>query len=219
MKKILFSLLLAVIAVGISSCSKEEDDDSIYKFQVNLCVGDTLICIDLSNLVSDDKFVATTNNNKIIGSHVGKTTVRNSKAIAYLEVTPKYNLFEEPNLNFKSTKSDIKNYEKLPLQKETDNELYYKSTGNFEYSLVYGFNSNGTMKAIMIMFKHDYNEKISRELGGYFAERYYPLAVSGNDSYFLNNFKEKADVAISVALFAPGYDGYGYITYTPYTNN
>ena len=220
MKKILFSLLLAVVAVGMSavftSCGSDDDESVIQTYQCRLKVGETIDYLDAGNLVSEDEFVASANGTTIKGLHVGKTTVHSPNSIINLEVYSQYNLFDEPYIKFGGSKSDVKSYEKRTLQKETDTELYYKSTGSFEHGLVYAFTSDGKLKTVFVMFNHKYDKTIANNLGKYFSDRYLPIGVSGYESYFLNNIKDKADVAIVVNLFVPDYDGWGQIAYMPY---
>ena len=78
------------------------------------------------------------------------------------------------------------------------------------------FTSDGKLKTVVMMFNHKHDKTIASNLGKYFSDRYLPLSISGYDSYFINNNKDKADVAIVVDLFVPGYDGWGQITYMPY---
>ena len=220
MKKILFSLLLAVIAVGMSvvftSCGNDDDEPKIETYQCSLEVGGTIDYLDAGNLVSEDEFVASANGTTIKGLHVGKTTVHSPNSIINLEVYSQYNLFDEPYIKFGGSRSDVKNYEKRTVQKDTDTGLYYKSTGSFEYGLVYIFTSDGKLKTVVMMFNHKYDKTITSNLGKYFSDRYLPVGVSGYESYFINNDKDKADVAIVVDLFVPDYDGWGQITYMPY---
>ena len=220
MRKILFSLLLAVITVGMSvvftSCGSDDDESKNETYHCRLKVGETIDYFDAGNLVSKDEFVASVNGTTIKGLHVGKTTVHSSNRIIRLEVYSQYNMFDEPYIKFGGSKSDVKNYEKRTIQKETDTELYYKSTGSFEHGLVYAFTSDGKLKTVVMMFNHKHDKTIASNLGKYFSDRYLPLSISGYDSYFINNNKDKADVAIVVDLFVPGYDGWGQITYMPY---
>lgn len=220
MKKVIMFLLLAVIAVGMSvlftSCGGDDDESKIETYQCRLKVGETIDYYDAGNLVSEDEFVASANGTAIKGLHVGKTIVHSPNRIINLEVYSQYNMFDEPYIKFGGSKSDVKNYEKRTIQKETDTELYYKSTGSFEYGLVYAFASDGKLKTVVMMFNHKYDKTIASNLGKYFSDRYLPLSVSGYDSYFINNSKDKADVAIIVELFKSDYDGWGQITYMPY---
>lgn len=220
MKKILFSLLLAVIAVGMSavftSCSSDDDEPIVETYQLKLKVGETRDYNGLEGLISENDFVASVNGTQIKALHVGKTVVHSSYAIINVEVYSQYNLFDEPFIKFGGSKNDVKNYEKRTLAKETDTELYYKSTGAFEYGLGYRFTDNGKLNAVLMMFNHSYSTTISSNLGNYFADRYLPISISGTESNFLNNRKDKADVLIVVDLFVPNYDGWGQITYMPY---
>lgn len=222
MKKVIMFLLLAVIMASTSavftSCSSDDDEPIVQTYQLKLKVGEICNYDDLEGLISENEFVASVNGAQIKALHVGKTVVHSSYAIINVEVYSQYNLFDEPFIKFGGSKNDVKNYEKRTLAKETDTELYYKSTGSFEYGLVYGFTNDGKLKTVVMMFNHKYDTTISGNLGKYFADRYLPISVSGYDSYFLNNSKDKADVAIAVKLFVPNYDGWGQIAYMPYNN-
>ena len=222
MKKVIMFLLLAVIMVGMSavftSCSSDDDEPIVQTYQLKLKVGETCNYDDLEGLVSENEFVASVNGAQIKALHVGKTVVHSSYAIINVEVYSQYNLFDEPFIKFGGSKNDVKNYEKRKLEKETDTELYYKGTGAFDYGLVYGFTDNGKLKTVLMMFNHNYDTTISRNLAKYFSDRYLALSISGTESYFLNNKKDKADVAIVVDLFVPNYNGWGQIAYMPYNN-
>ena len=223
MKKVIMFLLLAVITVGMSavftSCSSDDDDEpKVETYQLKLKVGETSDYNYLEGLKSENDFVASVNGTQVKALHVGKTVLRSSKAIINVEVYSQYNLFDEPYIKFGGSKNDVKNYEKRTLAEETDTKLIYKSTGSFEYGLAYSFKDNGKLNSVFVMFKHDYSATISSVLGNYFADRYLPISISGNESYFLNNEKDKADVVIFVELFAPNYDGWGQVAYMPYNN-
>ena len=221
MKKVIMFLLLAMImastSVVFTSCSSSDDDEpKVETYQLKLKVGETCDYKDLEGLISENEFVASVNGTQIKALHVGKTVIHSSNAIINAEVYSQYNLFDEPFIKFGGSKNDVKNYEKRTLEKETDTELYYKSTGAFEYGLVYGFTDNGKLKTVLMMFNHNFDTTISNNLAKYFSDRYLALSISGTESYFLNNEKDKADVAIVVDLFVPNYDGWGQITYMPY---
>lgn len=222
MKKVIMFLLLAVIMASTSavftSCSSDDDEPRVETYQLKLKVGETCNYKDLEGLISENEFVASVNGAQIKALHVGKTVVHSSYAIINVEVYSQYNLFDEPFIKFGGSKNDVKNYEKRKLEKETDTELYYKGTGAFDYGLVYGFTDNGKLETVFMMFKHSYSTTISSNLGNYFADRYLPISISGTKSYFLNNEKDKADIAIVVDLFVSNYDGWGQIAYMPYNN-
>ena len=224
MKKVIMFLLLAVITVGVSavftSCSSD-DDEQVEIYQLKLKVGGTCNFKYQKGLglTSENDFVATVvNGTQVKALHIGKTVIRSSNLIINVEVYSDYNLFKEPFIKFGGSKNDVKNYEKRTLEKETDTELYYKSTGAFEYGLVYSFTDNGKLKTVLMMFNHNFDTTISNNLAKYFSDRYLALSISGTESYFLNNEKDKADVAIVVDLFVPNYNGWGQIAYMPYNN-
>ena len=222
MKQFLFLLLLAVIMASMSvvftSCSSDDNEPKVETYQLKLKVGETCDYIDMEGLISENEFVASANGTQIKALHVGKTVIHSSNTIINAEVYSQYNLFDEPFIKFGGSKNDVKNYEKRTLEKETDTELYYKGTGAFDYGLVYGFTDNGKLKTVLMMFNHSYSTTISSNLGNYFADRYLPISISGTESTFLNNRKDKADVLIVVDLFVPNYDGWGQIAYMPYNN-
>ena len=223
MKKVIMFLLLAMImastSVVFTSCSSSDDDEpKVETYQLKLKVGETCDYKDLEGLISENEFVASVNGTQIKALHVGKTVIHSSNAIINAEVYSQYNLFDEPFIKFGGSKNDVKNYEKRTLEKETDTELYYKSTGAFEYGLVYGFTDNGKLKTVLMMFNHNFDTTISNNLAKYFSDRYLALSISGTESYFLNNEKDKADVAIVVDLFVPNYNGWGQIASMPYNH-
>ena len=223
MKKVIMFLLLAMImastSVVFTSCSSSDDDEpKVETYQLKLKFEETCDYKDLEGLISENEFVASVNGTQIKALHVGKTVIHSSNAIINAEVYSQYNLFDEPFIKFGGSKNDVKNYEKRTLEKETDTELYYKSTGAFEYGLVYGFTDNGKLKTVLMMFNHNFDTTISNNLAKYFSDRYLALSISGTESYFLNNEKDKADVAIVVDLFVPNYNGWGQIAYMPYNN-
>ena len=223
MKKVIVFLLVAMImastSVVFTSCSSSDDDEpKVETYQLKLKVGETCDYKDLEGLISENEFVASVNGTQIKALHVGKTVIHSSNAIINAEVYSQYNLFDEPFIKFGGSKNDVKNYEKRTLEKETDTELYYKSTGAFEYGLVYGFTDNGKLKTVLMMFNHNFDTTISNNLAKYFSDRYLALSISRNKTYFLNNEKDKADVAIVVDLFVPNYNGWGQIAYMPYNN-
>lgn len=222
MKKILSFLLLAAIAVGMStaltSCSSEDNEPEVKTYEIKLKVGEIFDVTGSGDLISEDRFIATTNGSSVKALHVGKTVLHSSTSVVEIEVYSQYNMFDEPYLGFGETKEEVKNYEKRVLMSESDSELFYKSSGAFEHGVAYMFDKDGKLKAILLIFNHKYDTVIANNLGHHIADRYLPLSVSGNVSYFLNNYKYKATAAIALELFIKGYDGWGQIKYIPFND-
>lgn len=217
MKKILVLSLATLLIVG---CSKDDDSKlSLSTNSISLYSEDTeqVTASEKVTWSSDDKFVATIDNNgTVTGEHVGKTTIKatgdNGESKCTVEVKAKYNTYADPIFEFGASKSTIKSKEGRTLDVEKEGSLLFKPDKSSIRGVGYLF-ENGKMTGIGV------NVKLSsaQEATKFLIERY--LVVGAGNGYIvgimINNLPDKANMSIAMSVES----GYVLVMYMPYDKN
>lgn len=143
----LFVLFHAFISPMFMSCSDDTNnynggEEKMHFSDVTLTAGSSqnlTIGKELS-WKSQNDFIATIVNGEVIAKHVGKTKMICSKGAFLVTVKPKYNYFDEPYINFGSSKDAVK-YEVNKNERilvNNDSILMYKGDNMTEY-VIYHF--------------------------------------------------------------------------------
>ena len=139
MRKI-FSLASILIGIMLISCSNEKEKETglvITPTSINCHFNEETQINVISGkdvtFKSNDEFVAqVSEKGKVVALHIGSTEVIASsgekKAICKVIVSPKYNLFEEPTLNWAWTADDI-----FTLMGRNPDEENYKNKYCYQY--------------------------------------------------------------------------------------
>ncbi|SQA92456.1 hypothetical protein [Capnocytophaga ochracea] len=199
MKKIVL-LLIALLAVGCSKESKEEERP-VLNIQNK----------EISLYRNEEKNVNATSNRKITysfpkgelhasvseggvikGIFVGNAelTITDGVNTEKVKVTiiPKYNFFYNPLLDFNASKEDVKKYMKSGVFEKIDENTYAYDFGDIRdiqefYKIVYSFENN-KLKNVMIVFA--FNGKYRNDTINYLGERYIPVSSEGSVFVFAN---------------------------------
>lgn len=182
MKKKLFILLAIattlIMSFGFSSCSSS-DDDNDPKFQdITLTAGTTK---DLSygkdfDWKSENDFIATITNGQINAKRIGTVKMVSEKGSFNVNVTPQYNYFEEPYINFGASIQDVKSAMKgHTLMNEDSKYLAYKGSG-YTQIIMFSF-ENSKLKYSYIVTNSSY----ATQVANWTAERY--VYVTDTDDY------------------------------------
>lgn len=227
MRKILFSLLLAVIAVGMSavftSCGTDEDWDGRHSnlarvIEVTTDIKSGFGVEDYQQgdiLTSDNLFVAEVlDNGRIRLNHTGKVNITHNKRTYVVTVQPRGNYYE-PYLKFGASKSDIIEYEKRKLKGADEDELIYEGDGSFITGVDYIFGSNGKLSNVILVFNH-FDGLWDEIWEGILNERYAVATKTDVSVIYLNNFPNKADMMITYTPYMKGYKNNGTIIFSPY---
>ncbi len=178
MKKL---FLLAVVAIGFISCSKNENDAlSKRYYTLYHSQKENIQCENASiyDWVSNNEFVATISNGVIEGQFVGETGVKEPAhgLSFFVQVKPKYNLYDEPDLNWGASIETIRNRYGTPYSSDSE-LLVYKSSNSNVLDYMYMFNNNKLMCSCVIV-----PLSAASALGDFLAERY--VLIGGNvDKY------------------------------------
>ncbi len=131
-KLILFTLL--ILPLAFASCGS--DDEPNYSNQT-LAVGNVYaIPGGSTGWTSDNELIASVSTNGVTAEHVGETYIRNGNKSFKVTVTPKYNTFKEPYLNFGASKTTVKNFmSSFNLNKEQNDALLYDGSFPVMYYL------------------------------------------------------------------------------------
>lgn len=226
MKKILFSLLLAVIAVGMSvmltSCSSDDDTEKRWSeskrlIDINNLVGCEFEIEDYQEgdlLVSENTFVAYAEHGVIKLIRAGEATVLHNKITYRIKSEPKKR-YNEPLLKFGASKSDVIEYEKRKLKGADDDELIYEGDGSFITGVGYIFGDNGKLKNVILIFNH-FDGLWDEVWKGILNERYAEATKTDDSVIYLNNIPNKADMMITYTPYMKGYYNNGAIIFSPY---
>ena len=223
MKKILFSLLLAVIAVGVMSCGTDEDWDGRHSnlarvIEVTTDIKSGFGVEDYQRgdiLTSDNPFVAEVlENGEIRLNHTGKVNITHNKRTYVLTVQPRH-YYYEPYLKFGASKADVIEYEKRKLKGVDDDGLIYEGDGSSITGVGYIFGDNGKLTNVILIFNH-FEGLWDEVWKGILNERYAVATKTDDSVIYLNNFPNKADMMITYTPYMKGYNNNGTIMFSPY---
>ncbi|MBD9177607.1 MAG: hypothetical protein EGP82_00240 [Odoribacter splanchnicus] len=217
MKKVLF---LLVMVAAFVACSKDDDGLDVGNDEITLqSDGTYTITAKTDNplvYTSNNEYVAKVTNDGIIkAQRIGEANIEvsdgSSSANILVKVTPKYNTYPAPFLEFGTSKSDIIAKYGTP-DSETTNGIGYTNYSTKAPMLMFLFDSNNKLSATSVLVKTSY----SSELGSFLAERYAPFTYS-DESYtifFVNGLTKNS---ITMAVGASVYNlNYWLVTYFPY---
>lgn len=178
MKKLLL-LTLLILPLAFASCGS--DDEPNYKDQT-LVVGSVYsIPGGSTGWTSDNELIASVSTAGVKAEHVGETYIRNGNKSFKVTVTPRFNTYEIPCLQFGASSSTVKSFMSgYTMISETDEILLY--TGKHPVSFVaYSFtNSALTLSSVIIPITSvDMNELVS-----FLAERYVYVTKDEEENYF-----------------------------------
>lgn len=129
-------LLLAATATLLPSCHKDDlkTDYSMYKGEFRTIEGKDAVGKEWDSV---NEYVATVENGIIKGKYVGKTTINctNDDKIGplYVEVTPRYTLYEDPCTDWGISKDEIKKKYGTPASEVEDGIIYYTDNLNVPF--------------------------------------------------------------------------------------
>lgn len=227
MRKILFSLLLAVIAVGMSvvftSCGTDKEWDERLSnipriIEVTSSIPGGFGVEDYQRgdiLTSDNPFVAEVlENGRIRLNHTGKVNITHNKRTYVLTVQPSH-IYYEPYLKLGASKADVIEYEKRKLKGADDDELIYEGDGSSITGVDYIFGSNGKLSNVILVFNH-FNGLWDEVWKDILNERYAEATKTDDSVIYLNNFPNKADMMITYTPYMKGYKNNGTIIFSQY---
>ena len=219
MKKVLFSMFVAVAAmVAFSACSKDDENDGELnvKSKVSIKVGER--CQITTNegvdFYSNDDFVAPVYDGGYTqGLHVGKTviTVKKGKSSAMCEVNviPTYEIYEEPILEWGASEEYIKTHESREYHSSStysgiDYMLYTNPSGK-EKAVMYGF-KGGKLVSAMVSLERRYATNINE----FINERYQRGTYENGMQFYVHMSggitKENVDYLVGVKSVSGGYE-------------
>lgn len=187
-------MMVVMLSISFVSCSSDDDtDDRITTTSVTLFANRTkTIEGNVREMVSDNKFVATVENNVIKGNHVGEAIVTvNGKYKISVSVVPLYNIIDDPITEWGISKANVKaKHTQGTLYKENEDALLYQNCGDASFVL-YSF-EDGKLKGVVVQAPLS---KLS-SFTDYLMERFtfYPGQFSdytflGIDSYSVDDAK------------------------------
>lgn len=197
-------LASCVLCILNFSCSSDDDpavDVSISPSSISLHYQDTkqLSGTNINKWTSEDIFVASVNDQGLVqGGHVGETRIcgqsGNQKTYCDVTITPKYQLYDEPVLDWGSSMSKVKSRENHSLVKSSDNLLVYDySKGSCSTLLTYGF-ENGVLKDIVAFLPFSYYLTATY----YLAERFQAIHYDGDLSVMYVDALEDSKIKTAV---------------------
>lgn len=207
MKKVsLWSILMLVVLTLplLAACGGDGDDDpglTVTPSSISMHYEDTqqLSAQGATSYKSNDEFVAKVDQAGLVtGGHVGTTQIiaSNGKKTGICEVTitPEYDLYDTPILDWGVSASTISSKETHKLESSTDDYLIFNyQKGNTACAMSYAF-ENGKLKSVIAIL--NYSSYVSA--GYYLLERYQPIGEDEGIFVFLDALtKDKAKTAVA----------------------
>ena len=213
MKKVIMFLLLAVIAVGVTSCGTDEELDERKSnipriIEVTRLIPEGFGVEDYQQgdiLTSDNPFVAEVlENGEIRLNHIGKATIKHNKRTYIVTVVANHKYYE-PFLNLGASKADVIEYEKRKLKSADDDELIYEGDGEYITGIDYIFDKNNKLCNVYLIFNHFEGlwDLVWKER---LVERYAEVTKTDDSIIYINNPNMK------------GYYNNGAIIFSKYNN-
>ncbi len=127
---------------------------------------------------SDNEFVATIDKGLIYTEKVGKATITSSSGhIIHVEVSPNYNVYEEPSVDFGASMSTIKAKYGTPYSSSSD-ALIYKTNNSSAPYVMYVF-TDGKLYFSSVILKN--STSVMADVTEFLLERYIVLSVDEDD--------------------------------------
>ncbi len=179
MKKfILFALL--VLPLTFASCGGDDDEPSYP--DKTLVAGDVYsIPNGTTGWTSDNELIASISPDGVKAEHVGETYIRNGSQSFKVTVTGKYNIYQEPYMNFGASMSTVKSFmSNYTLKEETDKALLYNGVFPVDYHL-FSFKDGGLYLSCVIIKATSVSTDV---LTAFMQERYIYVTVNKEKYYF-----------------------------------
>ena len=179
MKKLLL-LTLLILPLAIASCGSDNDEPN-YSNQT-LTVGSVYsIPGGSTGWTSDNELIASVSTAGVKAEHVGETYIRNGNKSFKVTVTPKYNTFIEPYMNFGASKSSVKNFMNgYELNRETSDAIMYDGKFPVMYYL-YSFKNAALNISSAIIKATSVN---TDDMVAFLQERYVYVTMDEDKYYF-----------------------------------
>lgn len=216
LKYLSLMLLCAAMSLSFTSCSDDEDDTQhLSQNELSLIAGQSakLIYNGDCTWVSDEPLIAEVDNNgNVTANRVGETTIWANNESCKVKVSPKYNTYMEPCIDWGASESEVTNfmngYENLG---KNGNTLGF---GDLENEIVYMYifeNNSLSTSAIGANF-------ISKgeEITDFLLERYVVIDVD-ESSYTAYMASIDKKIAVAVSLIAS--NGLMMVMYMPFDVN
>lgn len=208
MKKSLLQSLMLITAFILTfpSCSENEKESmGLTPKKVDLKVGEKikLEYDGTCTWVPDNEFIASVSNTGMVtANHVGSTFIKANEDICEVKVSPVFNLYEEPCVDWNKSKSEIKKMYGTPDQ-EDNSSLSYNTTNTKAPAIIYLFNNNKLSSSTVMVDSSYLNDLIA-----FLGERYEYAGYSEETYIFYrNNNKGILDMGIGLKKM-PGYKLY-----------
>lgn len=183
MKKETLSYALLACTMLLSSCSKDEDVSIIIQNENPIVLNheETIQIKATSTLpltyISENEYNAKVSTYGLItANYVGETKIKltngSEEKIIYVEVEPKYNLYETPCLEWGISKSEVINKYGSP-DAETSQGVGYKSYSSAAPILTFLFDNSQKLMASSVLVKTGHGST----LADFLLERYMPISV------------------------------------------
>ncbi|HJG89514.1 Ig-like domain-containing protein [Barnesiella viscericola] len=191
-------LICAVMSLSFTACSDDEDATQyLSQNELSLIAGQSAKLTYNGDCTweSDEPLIAEVDNNgNVTANRVGETTIWANNESCKVKVSPKYNTYMEPCINWGASESEVTNfmngYENLGKNGNTlgfgdmDNEIVY----------MYMFENNSLTASVI---GANFISK-GEEITDFLLERYVVVSVDNSDyTYYMTSIDKKIAVAVS----------------------
>ena len=216
LKSLSMMLLCAAMSLSFTACSDDEDDTQhLSQNELSLIAGQSakLIYNGDCTWVSDEPLIAEVDNNgNVTANRVGETTIWANDESCKVIVTPKYNTYMEPYIEWGASKNAVKSFMNgYEFVEEENNQLsYIDYTHNFGY--IYMFENNSLYASSI---GANFISK-GEEITDFLLERYVVIDVD-ESSYTAYMASIDKKIAVAVSLIAS--NGLMMVIYMPFDVN
>ena len=217
MKKILFALLCAFAVLATGCQEKEDTGITLSETEVTLNSAEKYQIAAESQTpityTSENEYHATVDKQGLVTAmFVGETDIvldngEDTKKL-HVIIEPKYNLYEEPVIDFGITKDELISMLGEPDRTDEDNLIYLNSSTESPMTL-YSF-ENGKLSTSTVVVWTQYTENLVS-----FLNERYALLTEQEGTFLFMNGTEKSSATMSVLAYLYGTQ-YWMVMYNPY---
>lgn len=202
-------LTVCLCAISIVSCS--DDEETLKMPDITMKAGDTYTIESGMNWLSADPLIATISSNTIHALRVGHTKISNNTSSFNLTVTPKYDLYDDPCMQWGASPSKVNTFMKGYTMLEQDENIVFYSGNGVAEMYAYYFEKEKLTSSLVLLEA----EKYYSTLHAFLAERYEFLGQDEED-YSLYYISMDKKLAIMVELYDFSGAIYAGVMYFPY---
>ena len=214
-KYILIATTIFTIMATFASCGSDDEEEAGLTYNdITITAGETHTIESGSNWQSEEPLIASISNNIITAERIGTARIYNESASFNITVTPQYNLYNDPCMEWGASPSRVQSFMNGHEQISSKNSIVTYTGGKAAEAYAYMFENNRLTSSAVLVNAELYDES----LASFLLERYVPISIDEeNYMFFFINIEQ--DMLVTLGLKTSGYTVYALIMYTPYNQS